>query len=65
LSKPDWIAKLGIVLKMNLNKRYWIELLVESNLINREKGDAAIKEADEILSMVASSIKTSKLNPKG
>jgi len=64
-SKPDWISKLGIVLEEIDESQYWIELLVEAGMLNKEKGDAAIKEADEILSMVASSIKTSKINPKG
>jgi len=62
-SKPDFVAKLEIVHEEVDESIYWVELLIESNLITAEKGEAAIKEATEILAMVVASIKTSKSNP--
>ncbi len=59
-SKPDWISKLGIVNEEIDEALYWIELLVESGILSKEKGEAASKEAEEILSMIVASIKTSK-----
>ena len=63
-SKPDWIAKLGIVNEEIDEALYWIELLVESGILPKEKGQAASTEAEEITSMIVASIKTSKQNLK-
>jgi four helix bundle protein len=62
-SKPDFIAKLEIVHEEIDECSYWLELLVESGILTSEKGEAASKEAAEILSIVISSIKTAKSNP--
>lgn len=63
-SKPDFISKLGIVLEEIDESVYWLGLLLEANLITKDKGDAAIKEADEIIAMVVTSMKTAKANLK-
>lgn len=63
-SKPDFISKLGIVLEEIDESIYWLDLLVEANLITKEKGEAAIKEADEIIAMVVASLKTAKASLK-
>lgn len=39
---------------------YWMELLIESGLVEKRLLADLVKEADEILSIVVSSIKTAK-----
>ncbi len=61
-SKADFINKLNIVLEEIDESLHWIELLVDLGILSNQKGELAIKEANEILSMVVASIKTSKKN---
>jgi len=63
-SKPDFIFKLGIVEEEIDESIYWLELFIDTNLLSREKGELAIREAEEILSMVVASIKTSRAKTK-
>ncbi len=63
-SKPDFIAKLAIVHEEIDECQYWLELLIESKLVAQDKGEAAIKEASEILYIVIASLKTARENLK-
>ena len=57
-SDADMIAKLGIVEEEGDETLYWLELLVESDLIPESRLSDLMKETDEIVAMVVSSIKT-------
>jgi four helix bundle protein len=65
-STADFIAKLAIVEEEADESIYWIELLVESNQVKASLVKNMLDEFDEILSIIVSAIKTSKLrrNPK-
>lgn len=65
-STADFIAKLAIVEEEADETIYWIELLVESNLIKKSLVENLLNEANQILSIIVSAIKTSKIkrNPK-
>lgn len=65
-STADFINKLAIVEEEADESMYWIELLTESNQIKQNLVENLHRETDEILSIVVSSIKTSKekRNPK-
>jgi four helix bundle protein len=65
-STADFINELAIVEEEGDESMYWIELLVESNLVKLNLVENLLGEADEILSIVVSAIKTSKekRNPK-
>jgi four helix bundle protein len=65
-STADFINKLAIVEEEADESIYWIEILVESNQIKQNLVENLLTETDEILSIVVSSIKTSKekRNPK-
>jgi len=43
---------------------YWLELLVESKIIDIEGVQALIKEANELLAITVASIKTARKNRK-
>ena len=58
-SRADFIAKMKIVEEECDEALYWMELLVESDLVKAALLADLTKEADEILAMVVASIKTS------
>ena len=61
-SQADFIAKMGIVEEEADESIYWMELLVESGLVRQDLLDNLISEADELVAIVVSSIKTAKQN---
>lgn len=65
-STADFIAKPAIVEEEGDESIYWIELLVGSKQVKTEFVESLLDEFNQILSIVVSAIKTSKLkrNPK-
>ena len=59
-SKPDFIAKMGIVEEEADETMYWIELLIDAGIVKRSRVSSLLDEADEILSITVSSIKTAR-----
>jgi four helix bundle protein len=59
-SKPDFISKMGIVLEEADETAYWLELLTEAKLVPYDTVAGSIKEANEIVAMSVSSIKTAR-----
>jgi len=65
-STADFIHKLSIVEEEADESIYWMELLIESNSVKENLLGSLLNEAEQILSIIVSSIKTSKekRNPK-
>jgi four helix bundle protein len=69
-STADVIHKLSIVEEEADESLYWLELLIESNIVSAQKLSELQKEMNEITAMVVASIKTLRLkrssieNPK-
>lgn len=61
-SKPDFIAKLGIVEEEADETLYWLEILAELNEVNKDELRVLYKEMNEILSIIVVSKKTAKNN---
>ena len=61
-SQADFISKMGIVEEEADETIYWMELLVESSLVEKERVTNLLNEADQIVAMVVSSIKTARGN---
>ena len=61
-SQADFIHKLSIALKEADESAYWLELLVESELIDSIMFDSLYNDLKEVSSMLAASIKTAKAN---
>lgn len=57
-SKADVISKLAIVEEEADETIYWLELFIESKVVEPSRVDALMKETNEILAMVVASIKT-------
>jgi four helix bundle protein len=59
-SKADFIAKMGIVEEEADESIYWIELLVDAELIKMNRVGDLLTEGNQILSIVVSSINTAR-----
>ncbi len=59
-SLPDFINKLSISLKEANETRYWIRLLRDSNYIEQLKSKEYLDQLNQLISMLISSINTSK-----
>jgi len=57
-SAKDVIAKLGIVEEETDESLFWMELLIEAELVPEKRLMDLMREGDEILAMTVSSIKT-------
>ena len=57
-SKADIISKLAIVEEEADESIYWLELLVESKIVESFRVDLLLRECNEIVAMVVASIKT-------
>lgn len=63
-SPADFISKMGIVEEESDETIYWMELLVESGAIQQSLVEPLMKEANELLAITVSSIKTARSNKK-
>ena len=63
-STADFISKMGIVEEEADESLFWMELLVESGIMKTVKLEPLLKEADELLAIAVSSIKTAKLRSR-
>lgn len=63
-SIPDMINKLKIVEEESDETVYWLEILVESGLVQQEQISDIYKETNEIVAMIVASIKTLRARPQ-
>jgi len=63
-SKQDFIHKLSIALKETNETIYWLELILKSNENHQQEGEKLILGAEELIRLLISIIKTSKVNLK-
>jgi four helix bundle protein len=59
-SRADFIHKLGIANKEVRESLYWLQLTQEAALLVDGELDALVREADELVAILTSSIKTAK-----
>jgi four helix bundle protein len=64
-SKADFIHKMAVAQKETNETLYWIELLYQSECLNKEQYQTTIADANELLKIIASIIITSKENQNG
>jgi len=61
-SKNDFVAKLSISYKEARETLYWLNILTDSDFLNKKQSDLLIVDCEELLKILGSIIKTSKLN---
>ena len=61
-SRADFISKMGIVEEEADESMYWMELLIESGLVQHDRVADLLNEADQLVAMTVSSIQTARSN---
>ncbi len=61
-SRADFIAKLGIALEEADESLYWMEMLLEADLVARPKILSLIDEANQLVAILTASTKTARAN---
>jgi four helix bundle protein len=59
-SKTEFIAKMGVVVEEADETVFWLELLVEADIVPETKLRDLLKEANELLAIFAASQRTAK-----
>ena len=63
-SPADFISKMGIVEEEADESLFWMELLVEAEIVKPKKLESLMEEADELLAIMVASIKTARKRNK-
>ena len=61
-SQAEFIAKIGVVIEEADESGYWMELIIEGNILPKEKVIALLQEADELTAIMTASRKTAQEN---
>jgi len=59
-SKPEFIAKMGVVVEEADETVFWLEMLVETSIVRKELFQELLTEANELLAIFAASHQTAK-----
>ncbi|MFN4259915.1 MAG: four helix bundle protein [Gemmataceae bacterium] len=62
-SRADFIAKLGIVLEEADEALYWLELIAETEIMDRDRLTSLMDEVNQLISILVASLNTAK-DPK-
>ena len=57
-SRKDFIAKLSIASKEAEETRYWVRLLIATEYLGASAGREILKDVDELIRLLTSSVKT-------
>ena len=60
-TKAEFVSKMGVVVEEADESVFWIELLIEANIVKGEKLKELIDEANEILSIVSAARKSASI----
>ena len=63
-SQADFVSKMHIVEEETDESIYWMELLIETKLVNKDRLRPLLKEANELLGIVVASINTVRRKAK-
>lgn len=59
-SKAEFIAKVGIVIEEADESLYWMEMILEAELLPKERLVELMQEADELVAIMTASVKTAR-----
>jgi four helix bundle protein len=63
-SRAEFISKLSIVEEEADETLFWLELIKEMNILNEPTVDSLMKESNELVAIIVSSIKTARKSKK-
>lgn len=61
-SKAEFIAKLGTVIEESDESLFWLEIIIESGIMEKKLVESLLKETDEIISIMVSTRKSTIKN---
>lgn len=61
-SRSEFISKIGIVIEEADESIFWIELMIEANLVKKSLVESLLQEAEEILAIMISSSNSARKN---
>ena len=64
-SKASFVAKISIVVEEADESEFWLQLIIDKNLINKENVSGVLKEANELTSIFVVSRRTASNSLKG
>jgi four helix bundle protein len=64
-SRAEFVAKLGIVEEEVDESIYWMELLVDGELVKESRLGELMREADELRAIIVASITTARQGRRG
>ncbi|MBI2099676.1 four helix bundle protein [Candidatus Uhrbacteria bacterium] len=59
-SKAEFIAKLGTVIEEADESAFWLEIIIESKLLKKERVEPLLKETNELIAIFFTTRKSSK-----
>jgi four helix bundle protein len=59
-SRADFVAKLGVVEEECDESSYWMEMIIARKLLKKDRLNTLLTEANELLAIAVSSIKTAR-----
>ena len=59
-SRAEFVAKMGLVVEESDETILWLELLVETGIVQRQRMDPLLREANELVLIFAASRRTAK-----
>jgi len=60
-SRAEFVSKIGVVVEEADETVFWLELLVETEVVRASQLDSLLKEAHELLAIFAASQRTARL----
>ena len=61
-SRADFVSKLSISLKEATETKYWLELLHESDYINKQQFDSIVNDLNIIIGTLVNTLKNTRMN---
>jgi len=63
-SRAEFISKMSVVLEEADETVFWIELLIETEIIRQERAQELLNEANQLVAIFGASLRTSKSEPR-
>ena len=63
-SKAEFVAQMGDCLKELDETNYWLELLIDGNILSKNKLSGLLQESKELTAILVTIIKKTKTNPE-
>jgi four helix bundle protein len=64
ISQADFSAKISIAYKESLETKYWLNLLKDSDYLEKQKTNLLIEDADELSKIMFSILKTTRIKKR-